>query len=55
MCELGIGKTGNLQRHDIEELYSNLTSEEVEKLASEILEDEGDPLVSLEDTIVVDI
>jgi hypothetical protein len=35
------------KEHDIEELYSNLTSEEVEKLASEILEDEGDPLVSL--------
>ena len=41
--------------HDIDELYSNLTLEEVEKLASEILEHEEDPLVSLEDTIVVEI
>jgi hypothetical protein len=38
-----------------DELQSNLTQEEVETLASEILVDDGDDIVDLEGTIVVEV
>jgi hypothetical protein len=38
-----------------EELQSNLTLEEVEKLASEVLIGDDDDIVDLEETIVVDV
>jgi hypothetical protein len=38
-----------------EELQSNLTLEEVEKLASEVLIGDDDDVVDLEETIVVDV
>jgi hypothetical protein len=38
-----------------EELQSNLTLEEVEKLASEVLIGDDDEIVDLEETIVVDV
>ena len=41
--------------NDIEELQSNLTLEEVEKLASEIPIDDNDLLIDMGETVVVDM
>ena len=38
-----------------DELQSNLTLEEVEKLASEVIVDDGDDVIDFEETIVVDV
>src|SRR6202165_406675 len=40
---------------DIEELQSNLTLEEVEKLAAEMPVDDEDNVIDMDDTIIVDI
>ena len=42
-------------RGDSEELQSNLTPEEVEKLASAIPIDDEDDVVDMDETIVVDV
>ena len=47
--------TEGTQGRDPEELQSNLTPEEVEKLASAIPVDDEDDIVDIDDTIVVDV
>jgi hypothetical protein len=53
--QVGNWKDWQPTKGGIEELQSNLTTEEVEKLASEIHVDDDDDVVDMDGTIIVDI
>jgi hypothetical protein len=53
--DVQVGNWMDWQPREGEELQSNLTLEEVEKLASEVPISDDDEIVDLEETIVVDV